>query len=81
MLAAAADWDRFRGPNGAGAMNPDDARGLKQGRVEGAVDSYAAAPIAAGGKIYLASRATPAIAEGRISIRTQPALYCFAGGK
>jgi outer membrane protein assembly factor BamB len=70
------------------------------------VDGYAASPIAADGKIYLASQkgrisildpgadwkvrgkvtdlqedlwATPAIAEdGRIYIRTQAALYCFA---
>jgi outer membrane protein assembly factor BamB len=89
------------------AMNPADGKVLKQGRVEGAVDSYAASPIAADGKIYLASGkgkivvldpgaqwkvkqvhdlkedlwATPAIADGRIYIRTQAALYCFGNAK
>ncbi len=37
------------------AMDPKDAKVLKQGRVEGAVDSFAASPVAADGKIYLAS--------------------------
>jgi outer membrane protein assembly factor BamB len=85
------------------ALNPEDGKVFKQGRVEGAVDSYAASPVAADGKIYLASGkgkiavlepgtewkvlqvhdlkedlwATPAIADSRIYIRTQAALYCF----
>lgn len=44
------------------ALNPEDGKVLKQGRVEGAVDGYAASPIAADGKIYLASQ------KGKISI-------------
>jgi outer membrane protein assembly factor BamB len=85
------------------ALSPEDGKVLKQGRVEGAVDSYAASPVAADGKIYLASGkgkiavlepgaewkvkqvhdlkedlwATPALANGRVYIRTQTALYCF----
>jgi outer membrane protein assembly factor BamB len=77
---------------------------LKQARLQGALGTYFASPVASGGKIYLASedgkaaviraggqweviavndmedgcKATPALVDGRIYLRTYGALYCFA---
>jgi len=82
-------------------------RMLRQDRVRGLSDNYYASPVAADGKIFLASHkgvvavlraggaqellaanaldeeifATPAIAGGRIYVRTVSALYCFGGSK
>ena len=78
-------------------------RMLRQDRVRGISDNYYASPVAADGKIFLASHkgvvtvlraggqqevlaanaleeeifATPAIADGRLYVRTVAALYCF----
>jgi outer membrane protein assembly factor BamB len=38
------------------ALDPKTGEVLKQGRVDGAIDAYAASPIAAAGRIYLASK-------------------------
>jgi len=77
---------------------------LKEGRTRDALGEYYASPIAADGKLFLASvegkitvlkagaqwevlrvndlgeeiHATPALAAGRIYVRTHGALYCFA---
>jgi outer membrane protein assembly factor BamB len=82
----------------------------KTGRITGALGPYSASPVAAEGKVFLASEegkvtvlkasrdwevaainelgescfATPALAGGRIYLRTSEALYCFRsspGGK
>lgn len=37
------------------ALDPDDGRVLKEARLEGAIDKYFASPVAADGKLYLAS--------------------------
>lgn len=86
------------------AYNPESGDVLKQGRVDGAIDTYFASPIASDGKLFTAAKggkiavlragaewsvlqvndlqeeiwATPAIASGRLYVRTQNALYCFA---
>jgi outer membrane protein assembly factor BamB len=86
------------------ALRPATGEMLKQGRLPEALDGYYASPVAADGKIYMASDAgkisvlapgadwtvlavndfaepiyaTPAIAEGRLYVRTNLALYCFA---
>ncbi len=88
-------------------LDPDTGERLDQGRLEGAVDKYYASPVAADGKIYIASElgkvavlrpgrqidiitvndldeltyATPAIAGGRLYIRTDQTLYCFGVGQ
>jgi outer membrane protein assembly factor BamB len=85
-------------------LNPRTGAVLKQGRITGALGTYYSSPVAADGKIYVASvegkvavlkagaeweilevndlgeecYATPAIVDGRIYLRTQSALYCFA---
>lgn len=90
----------------------DPATGVihKTARIPGAIDAYYSSPVAADGKIFIASEtgklsaikpgaqwepltvtdfeesiyATPAIAGGRIYLRTNSALYCFGsltGGK
>ena len=46
------------------SFNPDDGSVLKQGRVEGALDQYFASPVAADGKIILASK------EGNVAVLT-----------
>jgi outer membrane protein assembly factor BamB len=84
-------------------LDAADGRMLRQERVRGVSDSYYASPVAADGKIFLASHngvvtvlraggaqevlaanaldedifATPAIADGRLYVRTVAALYCF----
>ena len=84
-------------------LEPDTGDLVAQGRLKGAVDSYYASPVAADGKIFMASElgkvavlrpgsgldvvavndlddliyATPAIADGRLYIRTRNTLYCF----
>ncbi len=86
------------------ALDAQDGRVLKQGRLREAMDRYFASPVAADGKIFAtdetgrvsvikpgaewevirtndmrdAVHATPAIADGRLFIRTKSALYCFA---
>jgi outer membrane protein assembly factor BamB len=76
---------------------------LKEGRATGALGEYYASPVAADGKVYLASQegkiavlragpqwqvlsvndlneevnATPALAGGRLYVRTREAVYCF----
>lgn len=78
---------------------------LKEGRTRAALGEYEASPVAADGKVFLASgegkitvlkagghwevlavtdlgesiRATPALVDGRIYVRTRGALYCFGG--
>ncbi len=85
------------------ALDPANGTVLKQGRIEGALDTYYSSPVAADGKIYTLSNdckmgvleagrswkvlavndlkdecwATPAIADNRIYVRTNTALYCF----
>jgi outer membrane protein assembly factor BamB len=84
-------------------FEPESGKLLQQGRVKEALGDYYASPVAADGKIYLASLegkvsvlkagadwevlsttdlgeqviATPAIADGRVYIRTAGTLYCF----
>ena len=85
------------------ALDAETGAILKQARLPDAIDSYYASPVAADGKIFLASEngrlavvkpgrewellrvnnidepcyATPAIAAGRIYLRTSSTLYCF----
>ena len=85
------------------SFDPATGAVIKQGRLEGAADTYFASPVAADDKVYLVGQggavsvlkaggdwqilavnamddecfATPAIADGRIYIRTRSALYCF----
>ena len=86
-------------------LEPKTGAIIAQGRLKGAVDNYYASPVAADGKIFMASQlgkvavlspagdlevlavndlddlvhATPAIADGRLYIRTRNTLYCFGG--
>jgi hypothetical protein len=85
------------------SVNPATGQLLKQGRSPGALGEYFASPVAADGKVFLASgegkmtvlnaapewevlqvsdlgeeiRATPALNDGRIYVRTRSSLYCF----
>ena len=85
------------------AIDPATGKPGKTGRVQGALGAYSASPVAADGKIFLASEegkiavlragpewevlavndlnescyATPALADGKIYVRTSEALYCF----
>jgi outer membrane protein assembly factor BamB len=85
------------------ALDPATGTVKGQRRIEGAVDSYYASPVAGDGKVVLVSEAgkvgvlaagaaldvlavndlddlayaTPAIAGGRLFVRTRSALYCF----
>jgi outer membrane protein assembly factor BamB len=85
------------------SLDAATGRLLKEGRTREALGEYYASPVAADGKIFLASsegkitvlkadaqwevlhvtdladevRATPALSEGRIYIRTHGTLYCF----
>jgi outer membrane protein assembly factor BamB len=85
-------------------LKPDTGEAIAQGRIKGAIDRFYASPVAADGKVFMASEtgkvvvlpidgslepvavndldddiyATPAIAEGRIYVRTRSMLYCFA---
>lgn len=55
-VAVAADWPRFRGPNGAGVADPVPADWSKTRHVTWAVDLPGqgnGSPIVAGGKVYL----------------------------
>ncbi len=86
------------------SLNPATGEVLRQGRLPRGTHAYYASPIAAAGKLYLASEggtvtvvragaqwevlatnvfdeecyATPALADGRIYLRTSASLYCFA---
>jgi hypothetical protein len=86
------------------SLDPETGKLLKQGRSPEALGEYYASPVAADGKVFLASgegkvtvlkaggewdvvqvndlgeeiRATPALAGGKIYVRTRTALYCFA---
>jgi outer membrane protein assembly factor BamB len=86
------------------SINPATGEALHQGRLPRGTHAYYASPVAAGGKLYLASEggtvtviragaqwdvlatnifdeecyATPAVADGRIYLRTSTSLYCFA---
>jgi outer membrane protein assembly factor BamB len=85
------------------SLNPATGQLLKQGRSPGALGEYYASPVAADGKVFLASgegkmtvlkaapewevlqvsdldeeiRATPALSDGRIYVRTRSSVYCF----
>lgn len=85
------------------ALDPASGKILKQGRLTGALDTYYASPVGAGGRVYTISQqgkatvlkaggeweilatidleeecfATPAVADGRMYVRTQGRLYCF----
>jgi outer membrane protein assembly factor BamB len=85
------------------SLNPATGQLLKQGRSPEALGEYYASPVAADGKVFLASgegkitvlnaapewevlqvsdlgeeiRATPALNDGRIYVRTRTSLYCF----
>ncbi len=85
------------------AVDPSTGKVLKQGRIRDAIDKYFSSPVAADGKIFVASEtgkvavlkagpggevlavnnigegcyATPALADGRIYLRTRTTLYCF----
>ena len=86
------------------SFDPKTGAVLKQARVQGALGTYSASPVAADGKIYLGNedgkavvlaagaqweilrvnefdemiKGTPAIAGGRLYLRTLGHLYCFA---
>jgi outer membrane protein assembly factor BamB len=86
------------------AFNPATGEVFKTARVAGALGGYSASPVAAEGRIFVASEegsvavlragrdwdvlavndlgegvfATPALSAGRIYVRTDEALYCFA---
>jgi outer membrane protein assembly factor BamB len=85
------------------SYDPRTGKVLKQGRIEGALDGFSPSPVAADGKLYLASSggkiavvtaaadwttlavsdldesifASPAIAGGRMFVRTRSKLYAF----
>lgn len=85
-------------------VDPATGEVHKQGRLTGALEAYYSSPVAAGGKVYVASEhgkvvvlkaaadweilavndfgedifATPAIAGGRMFLRTHSAVYCVA---
>ena len=85
------------------SLDPATGRPLKEGRSREAPGEYYASPVAADGKVFLASgdgkitvlraaaqwellgvndlgeeiRATPALSDGRIYVRTRGSLYCF----
>jgi outer membrane protein assembly factor BamB len=85
------------------SLNAATGQLLKQGRSPGALGEYYASPVAADGKLFLASgegkmtvlkaaaewevlqvndlgeeiRATPALSDGRIYVRTRSSMYCF----
>ncbi len=85
------------------SVDPVTGELLKQGRASGAIGEYYASPVAADGKVYVASQegkvsvlragaewevlgvnelgdeinATPALAGGRLYVRTRGAMYCF----
>jgi outer membrane protein assembly factor BamB len=85
------------------SVDPATGAMLKEGRATGALGEYFASPVAADGKVFLASQegkiavlragaqwdvlgvsdlgeeinATPALAGGRVYVRTREALYCF----
>ena len=86
------------------SLDPATGEVLQQGRLPRGTHAYYASPVAAAGKVYLASEggtvtvvragakwevlatnvfdeecnATPALADGRIYLRTSGSLYCFA---
>ncbi|HUP24508.1 MAG TPA: PQQ-binding-like beta-propeller repeat protein [Thermoanaerobaculia bacterium] len=85
------------------SYDPHTGKVLKRGRIEGALDGFSPSPVAADGKLYLASSggkiavvaaeadwttlavsdldesifASPAIAGGRMFVRTRSKLYAF----
>jgi outer membrane protein assembly factor BamB len=85
------------------SLDPATGALLKQGRASGAIGEYYASPVAADGKVYVASQegkvsvlragaewqvlavndlgdeinATPALAGGRLYVRTRGTVYCF----
>lgn len=87
------------------SMDPKSGTIHKTARIAGAIDSYYSSPVAADGKLYIASEkgklavikagpqwepihvadfdsgiyATPALAGGRLYLRTATHLYCFGG--
>jgi len=89
------------------SLNAATGQLLKEGRSRDALGEYYASPVAADGKVFLASgegkitvlqaaaewqvlrvndlgeeiRATPALSEGRIYVRTRGALYCFGASR
>ena len=89
------------------AIDPATGQATKEGRSKDAPGDYTASPIAADGKVFLASvdgkvtvlkagrewevlgvndlgdeiHATPALAGGRVYVRTRGALYCFGAAK
>jgi outer membrane protein assembly factor BamB len=89
------------------SLDPATGQTLQEGRSPGAPGSYFASPVAADGKVYLASaggritvlkaggqwdvlgvsdlgdeiHATPALAGGRIYVRTGSRLYCFGAAR
>ena len=89
------------------AIDPATGQATKEGRSKDAPGDYTASPIAADGKVFLASvngkvtvlkagaqwdvlgvndlgdeiHATPALAGGRLYVRTRGTLYCFGAAK
>jgi outer membrane protein assembly factor BamB len=89
------------------AIDPATGQATREGRSQDAPGDYTASPIAADGKVFLASvdgkvtvlkagraweilgvndlgeeiHATPALAGGRIYVRTRGTLYCFGAAK
>jgi len=89
------------------AIDPATGQATREGRSKDAPGDYTASPIAADGKVFLASvdgkvtvlkagrewevlgvndlgdeiHATPALAGGRVYVRTRGALYCFGAAK
>ena len=55
------------------SVDPVTGKFLKEGRATGALGVYNASPVAADGK-----DATPALAGGRLYVRTRGTLFCFA---
>jgi outer membrane protein assembly factor BamB len=89
------------------AIDPATGQATKEGRSTDAPGDYTASPIAADGKVFLASvngkvtvlkagaqwdvlgvndlgdeiHATPALAGGRVYVRTRGTIYCFGTAK
>jgi hypothetical protein len=95
--ALGEDWPRFRGPNGSGVSRARLGHGAKyyaspvaaggklllvdaDGKVA-VVTAQAQWEVLATSELRESCHATPAIANGRLYIRTENKLHCFAAGE